>query len=665
MNYLEWNDAIAARFFRPEMADRRVFLAVTDDDIKNIGKENGVGKEDFLRAVRKGPPWTHFEYNICRKATLTNNGWRERKLPYPPYIGFLAVFILAAAGTDGFNANDYYGPLSALLDQRVGLSQFEPMDKLWRDLHIWGRRDKGDELGVFRAGIPLGNAFVNVGLPRSQTLLLSTERAALPRFFADKHLDPTSLPTETAMLRALRNAPFLRSSTCLLLGKNDASSSELQSSLVEFVLDELQAWDGTVEELAENISRDARSIGTSAVLRLCLTFNLLAKRADATVRFKANLSFPDGALNLKDSSGSVWLGRESQDGWSRPLSRLDKDNRKVVLDASTLQWNCGQQFRDTELGWRVSLAPATVRLFLPGGREGLQDSWVEAARLVPGCSFCVACYADQRHTIEAWGSASCENFQEMALAGLPPGWILFYAKNARASHPHLDLLKFSTRRRLVLVGGIKAESRHSFFHFDPPAIMLDGGDGTETITCSESPLTGDEDGLWKFSDKAPLQTPLHVTCAAETLTLTLLPTELRLEYDAPALDQWGALTKGNGLVRGIEAPEEGLSPPPLDIPTHYSGHIVFLGRRAGEVADWPGDSLPDKWQPVWAIVKIRKDEWRAHFIGTASSRDVMHQSKQGNWKKWREICLRRKTEAVGIKSVRDFWAQCCKESNQL
>ena len=123
------------------------------------------------------------------------------------------------------------------------------MDKLWRDLRLWTHRDKGDELGAFRAGIPLGSAFVNVGLPRSQTLLLSRERAALPQFFADNHLDPTSLPTETAMLRALKKAPFLRNSTRLLLGKSDAPSGELRSSLTEFILDELQAWDGTVEEL--------------------------------------------------------------------------------------------------------------------------------------------------------------------------------------------------------------------------------------------------------------------------------------------------------------------------------------------------------------------------------------------------------------------------------
>ena len=666
MNYLEWNDAIAAHFFRPDMADRRVFLAVTVDDLKNIGKENGVGKEDFLRAVRKGPPWTHSEYDICRKATLTNMRWRERNLLYPPYVGFLAVFVLAAAGTDGFKGNAYYGPLSDLLDQKVGVNQFEPMDKLWLDLRRWAHQDKGDALGVFRAGIPVGSAFVNVGLPRSQTLLMSSERAALPRFFADNNLDPTSLPTETALLRALRNAPFLRTSTRQLLGKIDVSSGELQSSLAGFILDELQAWDGTVEELEGNISRGTSSIRTVATLRLCLKFNLLAKRADATVRFKTNHSFPDRTLNLKDTfSGLVWLGQESQDGWSRSLSSEDEDSRRVILNASTLNWTCGQNFRDTELGWRIALAPATVRLFLPGGREGLPDDWVEATHLVPGCSFCVACCADQRNAIEAWGNTSCEAFEEMAFSGLPTGWILFRAKNASKSHSDLDLLKFSTRRRLLLVGGIKAESRHSFFHFNPPAFMLDGGDGTETISCSESLLTGDEDGLWRFSNKAPLHTALHVICAAETLTLTLLPTELCLKYDVPALDQWGVLTKGDGLVRGIEAPEDGLVPPTLDIPTHYGGHIVFLGRRAGEVSDWPGDPLPDRWQPVWAIVKVHRDEWQAHFIGTASSMSAIRQSRQGNWGDWCRMHLRRRTEAVGIKSVRDFWARCCKEANQL
>jgi hypothetical protein len=663
MDYMEWNNTIAARFFRTDMAYRRVILAVTRDVIAEIGEPKGVGIEDFLAAIRTGPSWTLAETDICKKALMAAFKWQERDLAFPPYIGFLAAFVLAASGLEGFSPQAYYEPLSQLLDQPIGINQFGAMHGLWFGLRNWSRHDKEDQLGVFRPSIPTGSPYINVGLPRSQTLLLLSERSALPSFFSDNHLDPTSLPSEAILLRAFRTARFLRTSTRNLLQQSDAQGRELQSALAGFVLDELQAWDGKTEE-RDSMLQTVRSMATAVVLRLCLKIIPLAKRADITVRFKAISHFPDDPLYLVTASGPKWIGMESQDGWSRPLHQ-SKGTRKTLLDGSTLNWECGQTFRDTEFGWRVTLPPASVRLFLPGRRVGLDEEFVESAHLVPNCAFRIACRSEERAAIEAWGGSACEDFQTLTVMGLPPEWTLFSGKNARMSQTETDILRLSTRRRLCLIGGIKAENRHSFFHFNRPAITLDGGNGTEKISCVESPLTTDADGLWRFSDAAPMNTPLHITCGEESLTLTLLPTELRLTYDAPTLDAWGALTEGVGLVRGVEAPEDDLNPPPVNIPTHFGGHIVFLGRRAGELADWPADPLPETWRPVWAVVKVHRNEWQAHFVGMAQDLNAIQQARHGDWKKWREICIRRKTEAVGIKRVRDFWTQCCKEASKL
>lgn len=666
MDYLEWNDAIAACFFRPDMAHRRVFLAVTEDVIQDIGKAHGANLDDFLSAIRTGPPWTSVEPDICRKALMAKEQWRKRvPLPsHPPYVAFLAVFVLAADHDDTFAASAYYKPLEALLAAPVNRTLFPEIYTLWLDLQKWSRDDKTGELGICRYALPKASRFVNVGLPRSQTLFLSAERKALPRFFADNHLDPTSLPSEATLLRALRPASFLRALTRHLLDKSDAPSCELHSALAEFVLDELQAWDGSVEQSTPLGTSSTRSIQTAAVLRLCLKVSTLAGRASVTARFNANRRFPDGVLKLQGAATEqVWDGWEAQEGWSRPLSRLE-GTQKVTLDAATLNWAGGQTFRDSELGWRVVLPPASVRLFLPGRREGLNDDWVESLHLVPGSPFRVACHFGERAAIEAWGGQFCETFQEMALPGLPPEWMLFSAKNARSSQTEFDLLRLSQRRRLRLIGGIKAEGFHTYFHFNRPCITLEGGNGTEPITCVQNPLTGGEDGLWTFSDAAPIQTPLRVQCGDEAITLTLRPTELCLNYDAPRLNSWGALTE-QGLVSGVQAPMAHIDPPPADIPTHFGGHIVFLGRRAGELADWPADPLPQAWGPAWAIVKIHKDEWRAHFVGASPDFAATRQIRQGAWKKWREIYARRTTQAVGIKRVRELWAQCCKEAKHL
>jgi hypothetical protein len=665
MDYLEWNDAIASYFFREDMANRRVFLAVTVDVIQEIGQTHSVGMADFLKSLRIGPPWTRDEADVCCKALLAKSKWRERNLPYPPYIAYLAVFVLAADHSDEYAANAYYEPLEILLSAPVNRKFFADTYMLWLDLQKWSREDKAGELGICRYSLPRASHYVNVGLPRSQTLFLSAERNALPHFFSDNHLDPTSLPSETSLLRALRPATFLRASTRSLLEKSDVSSRELQSALAGFVLDELQSWDGSVEQQSNGSLKSARSTQTAAGLRLCLKIITLAGRADVTARFKANRPFPDDTLNLSDTTSmQVWLGRESQDGWSWPLFQV-QGTQKRILDATTLEWTRGQRLRDTELNWRVALPPALVRLFLPGRREGLNDDWVEASHLVPGSPFCVAYRSSEQEIVEAWGREHCEAFQPLPLSGLPNGWMLFRAKNALRSLADFDLLTLSSRRRLMLVGGIKAEGKHTFFHFDRPCITLDGGDGTEKITCSHSTLVMDADGLWIFPDSVPIDMPLRVECGEEFLTLTLRSAELCLKYDAPSLDVWGTLTDGAGTVSGVQAPEEELLAPPRDVPTHFGGHIVFLGRRAGEIADWPADPLPREWAPVWAIVKLHRNEWQAHFIGTANDFSDVRQTKQGAWRKWREIYTRRTTNAVGIKRIREFWTQCKREAERL
>ncbi len=37
MNYLEWNDKLAAHFFNPEMAGREVFLYITQELLDDVG----------------------------------------------------------------------------------------------------------------------------------------------------------------------------------------------------------------------------------------------------------------------------------------------------------------------------------------------------------------------------------------------------------------------------------------------------------------------------------------------------------------------------------------------------------------------------------------------------------------------------------------------------
>lgn len=82
MDYLSWNDEIGAKFFTPDAKGRRVYLYVTSELIREIGKPSNVGFADFLSALRKGPDWVSHG-NVCERAYQASSSWRKRRLRYP------------------------------------------------------------------------------------------------------------------------------------------------------------------------------------------------------------------------------------------------------------------------------------------------------------------------------------------------------------------------------------------------------------------------------------------------------------------------------------------------------------------------------------------------------------------------------------------------------
>src|SRR5205823_9510154 len=118
--------------------------------------------------------------------------WRERDLKLPPYVGYLALFVLAAGAEGEFAAHAYYPRLHQLasLPGEGMPPEFDRMLTLWDDLERWSTGDKAGEVGVFI--VRRSGKWVNVGLPLGQTMLVEQERKALPGIFAKANLDPTS-----------------------------------------------------------------------------------------------------------------------------------------------------------------------------------------------------------------------------------------------------------------------------------------------------------------------------------------------------------------------------------------------------------------------------------------------------------------------------------------
>src|SRR5947207_734590 len=144
MDYLDWNDQLAARFFTPESRDSRVYLFVTNDVIREVGRPAKVAVADFVAAVKRGPNWVSGG-NICARAEQCLEGWRKRKLPYPPYVGYLSFFVLAAGIRGDFAKHAYYPRLRQLLGEAPTAGTypgFSKMRHLWDDLENWTQVDR-------------------------------------------------------------------------------------------------------------------------------------------------------------------------------------------------------------------------------------------------------------------------------------------------------------------------------------------------------------------------------------------------------------------------------------------------------------------------------------------------------------------------------------------
>src|SRR5713101_2412173 len=117
------------------MAAKPVFLAVDREAVLQVGRPFGGDLDGFISAVKDGPPWaTH--RGLCQRALQGLDDWRTRDLRYPPYIGYLALFVLAVGVEGDFAPHAYYPRLRSLLGDGPGsmLPSFDRMLDLWDDL---------------------------------------------------------------------------------------------------------------------------------------------------------------------------------------------------------------------------------------------------------------------------------------------------------------------------------------------------------------------------------------------------------------------------------------------------------------------------------------------------------------------------------------------------
>lgn len=653
MSYLEWNNRLAKYFFKEEMAGREVLLYVDKKLINTIGE--GLGDvNDFLRFVIIGPPWSTRD-SICQKALQAYENWRKRNIDYPPYIAFLALFVLAEDTEGEFHPHAYYPRLRMLLGEpgTGAPPAFYEMWELWMDLEKWSREDKNEELGRFTFRIRGG--WVHVGLPLSQTILSHKERKTLQIIFNEAELDPTDIPAvdtiKRIMLRYGSQGHLLEKRTLKLLEANDSENMVLKNALLEFVLDELAEWDGTVPEIQHEDKEFPKEAKTG--LRICLNIDKVSNRVKPYLRFKTNKSIPDTGLNFQgaDYSG-ILTCFETNANWSSPLKDQTTSQQ---LDASSIDWLKGFHMKDSENNWYTKLKGASVRLFISGKREVLPD-WIESHHLERKCEFMIAAHSSMIETVRNWGSQFCENFQDKFYNGLSAGWTLFYGKNVTKSCDGVDVLTLSDLLRMSLQGGIKTGRGNIYLKFGLPSVVLENVSGNEKIKINGMQIKQVDESIpqWNIQGEYPLYTPLRIEVYSDssepvqTRIIKIEDPQIPSIFDeVPCRGRDGGIIEPGreddyvtgGVVTEINKTESSTFSNPF--PTHLSSRIIFIGSRPGEIIDWPEEDFTKEWHPVWARARIGTKNWGVHFCGIRENLDDGHKpglplSDKRDVKRWKE-----------------------------
>ena len=661
MDFLAWNDAIGAHFFNPDKNGSRVFLYITKESVAEIGALHNADFNSFIGAVISGPPWnTRIGRGICQQALQAFEDWRSRSLNYPPYLNYLALFVIADSVDVGFARHAYYPGLRSLLGEepKAGMyPSFDLMYRLWDDLAVWSNQDRQGEWGVFDADIV--GEWMHVGLPRAQTLLTDRERGDLPFLFVDNGLDPLSPPSDRELTHLLVNDPnhYLRPRTKKLLCSTNESDSKIRTALVEILIDELESWNGIVPPRMQEGEQSSRSLGS---LRLAMILDRTAKIMRFFLRCRSNCNYPDEGLKFTSEEIQQPLYcYENWQGWSTPLSI--SENQANNFDPCRLDWREGLTMFDYEHVWKAALHKRPIRIMVNAMQYGY-DGFVEEIQMPRGKHFYLLTHNDYIDKVQTWGNECCESFTELeSMLGLPVGWHIYSIENAISDAYLWDdfpFLALPTTVRIKLRGGLKLKG-NQYFDFALPDIEITGHVDSVDVFCNNYRLNNDpETGLYQItSELRARRLIVEVRYNDETIrkkSLYAVDTfECQEAVSVAHLDKFGQRTEDKAaetcvgsIVDGYTSPEFN---PKIFLPASSGNRVYLIGKNPGEILDCSKATISDDWHPVWAVQMQKRGKGIAVYCGRNPANDFPEKNDFNNRKLvklWKDILWHKRKRIV-------------------
>ena len=637
LTYLDWNDKIAKHFFNPDKSGIRVWFSVERELIDEIAKKNGVNFENFIEAVKKGPDCINRpNQGICSKASAIHKNWRERSFEYPPYIAYLALFVLAVnhdGDNEGFSENNYYGRLKDMVKENLTTTYFQKTVDLWDDLETWSLKDKKSNFGEFRNDT-VGKKFY-VGIPQYQAVLKIEDKKKLPDIFWKMGWDSDSNPTEQEILQALKK--HQQSLSNQTSNRIERGKPDFLSILTDRVLEELRDYDEN-----EQLTEDDEASTKRGTIEICLDIDTTAQSADFYFRCKRKSGLPEETFTLKHKNSQWEVDPSSSIFLSQKIKDLNVENWEK--DFSAISGKYAFHYKGEK-----------YKIFTPADQLDARG-WISGQRFLPSKLFYLAVHNSLADKVRKWGQSECDKCYALDdIEGLSREWRLFEIEGVKGDKlikSIIPALSIDQKQRIQFKGGIRLKRGNQFFNFAPPKIFITEGieqpknlywfKGNEL----KEPLIPSNQDKHIFS--LPKHIPIEewITVSTQKIESKEKENEFskKLMLVKPRLKQFSDYSKGlklnnfGGFNSNRETSKEDFvfNKPYLQgaygsnlksvesfqrlphIPLSEKGGYL-IGNRVGEIIVWPKEPFPDSWAPFWIIEYQSWKKFKAHFIGCRES----------------------------------------------
>lgn len=698
MNFREWNDAIAKELFNETKEGERVFLFCNSGFIDEIANKNNSSRQEFIDVLKEGEPGTTKSLSFIEKANRSLKNWEKNpdEYEYPPFIGYLAFFIMS---DDDHGSEAYWANVERLLgEMKLGANR-QIIDKLFQELHLWTEVLEGS-LGIFKF-FRLG-VLRNVGLVKGQLFFNKSDLDNLPNIFSLAEFNPDFPPPEAELFKEtrLKGKDYLRHQTQELLKECESNivGIELREGVLEILQNAIKEWDGFPSDT---------TIESKSIVSMILSIEPKGfdKKLSYKIRTKSVFEFPEEGIEVQneDSSQSLFIS-SYKNGYSKYVKHSSGDIYQPLLQSN------GQEkfiFYNQETNNPISsfiFKQKPIRVFLYE-HDGL-NNYIEVPSAPSNKEFFFLAHKDIRDDVESLKKdfISLEEMPVQYDANLSD-WTFFKTKGLKNDEKLKQLdtsFSFSSAQRASWEGGVKADaSQTNYLNFARPNLNVPFGAENGIFQLVYESNNGEEKvDLNKTSDpnllKLPAKIPsdvrmkLHVlkeagTAHTEEEILNLMLVE-NPTWPPPKKKEFYINKNGESSVDEAEERISGVRIPAELIKKNYQPTLYMaikgikaklIGKNPIYICEYPGEPLDPDWTPVWAVIPQGKKNYDITYLQESIegflpedvNNDQLEENEMNKFKKWKTTFKtsknRKFTDSKRGKEIEELWAEYVKKAKSL